>query len=174
MVLRGVTLLSCGLLLAGLAGCSSTRAYFSPESDLPSVFTSEVQAAQSTVHVAIYTFTLGTLRDALFDAAAMRGVQVQVCADAGQTFTLSDQLDALRILRDDAGAEVATVDGFGGGIMHHKFAVIDSHTVLTGSFNYTRSASEINDENLVVIADPALAAHYEGAFGDLWSRCEPL
>jgi len=38
--------------------------------------------------------------------------------------------------------------------------VIDGHTVITGSFEFTDSAEERNAENLVVIRDPALAKRY--------------
>jgi len=155
------------------AGCTSSQAYFSGEHDIASVITGEIQAAEDDIHVAIYTFTNTDIRDALYDAVAVRGVELSVCADAGQSYTLADQGEALRMLAD-AGADVRTADGFGGGIMHHKLAIIDEHTVLTGSFNYTRSANEINDENLVVLSSPELAARYEQAFQELWSRCEEL
>ena len=155
-------------------GCTSSQAYFSNEHDIASVISGEIQAAQSTIHVAIYTFTNTEIRDALYDAAAVRGVELSICADAGQSYTLSDQREALRTLSTDAGADVRVANGFLGGIMHHKFAIIDEHTVLTGSYNYTRSANEINDENLVVLSSPELAARYELAFQDLWSRCEEL
>ncbi len=164
------------LLTAGLitTGCTSSQAYFSAENDISSVVTGEIRAAQSSIHVAIYTFTNTDIRDALFDAAAVRGVDVSICADAGQTYTLSDQHEALRWLADDAGVDVRVANGFSGGIMHHKLAIIDDHTVLTGSFNYTRSANEINDENLVVLSSPELAARYEQAFQELWGRSEEL
>ncbi len=163
------------LVLAVLSGgCTTSQAYFSAEHDIASVISAEIQAAQDTVHVAIFTFTNTDIRDALYDASAVRGVEVSVCADAGQTYTLSDQREALRLLGDDAGVQVRVADGFGGGIMHHKLAIIDEHTVLTGSYNYTRSANEINDENLVVLSSPELAARYELAFQELWSRCEEL
>ncbi len=164
------------LVFAGmlLAGCTSSQAYFSAEHDIASVINGEFQASESTIHLAIYTFTNADIRDAIFDAAAVRGVRVSICADAGQTYTLSDQREALRMLAEDAGVDVRVADGFGGGIMHHKLAIIDDRTVLTGSFNYTRSANEINDENLVVLSSPELAARYEQAFQELWSRCEEL
>ncbi len=44
--------------------------------------------------------------------------------------------------------------------MHHKVIVIDAVTVVTGSYNLSRSAEEFNDENLVVIQAPDLAALY--------------
>jgi phosphatidylserine/phosphatidylglycerophosphate/cardiolipin synthase-like enzyme len=39
--------------------------------------------------------------------------------------------------------------------------VIDGETVITGSFNFTKSSEERNAENLLVLRDGALAERYE-------------
>jgi hypothetical protein len=47
-------------------------------------------------------------------------------------------------------------------IAHNKVMVMDSATILTGSFNFTKAAEEKNAENLLVITDaPALVRAYE-------------
>jgi phosphatidylserine/phosphatidylglycerophosphate/cardiolipin synthase-like enzyme len=47
-------------------------------------------------------------------------------------------------------------------IAHNKVMVIDSATILTGSFNFTKAAEEKNAENLLVIKDaPELVKVYE-------------
>jgi phosphatidylserine/phosphatidylglycerophosphate/cardiolipin synthase-like enzyme len=38
--------------------------------------------------------------------------------------------------------------------LHHKLMVVDRHTVVAGSFNYTAPANEYNDENLFVLGSP--------------------
>jgi phosphatidylserine/phosphatidylglycerophosphate/cardiolipin synthase-like enzyme len=38
--------------------------------------------------------------------------------------------------------------------VHHKMMVIDDHTVVAGSMNYTQPANEFNDENIFVIGSP--------------------
>ena len=45
-------------------------------------------------------------------------------------------------------------------IAHNKVMVIDSGVVITGSFNFTKSAEERNAENLLVIRSPELAKIY--------------
>ena len=45
-------------------------------------------------------------------------------------------------------------------IAHNKVIVVDGHTVLTGSFNFTKAAEENNAENLLVIHDSSLATSY--------------
>lgn len=152
------------------AGCTASRAYFSGADDISDVVVTEVDAAASTVKLAIYTFTDENIQNALIDAAG-RGVAVQVVADVGQSTTLSEQVGVLTNLRE-GGVEVRTGEGYNGGILHHKFLVVDAATVLTGSFNYTRSANEANDENLVVLSDANLAGAYEDAFEDVWARAQ--
>jgi phosphatidylserine/phosphatidylglycerophosphate/cardiolipin synthase-like enzyme len=45
-------------------------------------------------------------------------------------------------------------------IAHNKIVVIDGETIITGSFNFTKSAEENNAEDLLVIHDKALAERY--------------
>jgi cardiolipin hydrolase len=54
--------------------------------------------------------------------------------------------------------------------MHHKFALFDGKRLLTGSFNWTRSASEQNEENMIVTPDPVLVAAFQGRFEALWNK----
>ncbi|RWU08169.1 phospholipase D-like domain-containing protein [Pedobacter chitinilyticus] len=41
----------------------------------------------------------------------------------------------------------------GYGILHHKFCIIDSKTVITGSYNWTYTAASDSFENFVIIRD---------------------
>ena len=43
---------------------------------------------------------------------------------------------------------------------HSSIMIVDRQTVITGSFNFTRSAQERNAEDLVVIRSPTVAAQY--------------
>ena len=47
-----------------------------------------------------------------------------------------------------------------GDKMHHKFAVIDSHVVITGSHNWSAAANTNNDEFVIVIESDTLATHF--------------
>lgn len=55
-------------------------------------------------------------------------------------------------------------------IMHNKFAIIDDKIVITGSYNWTASASERNDENLLIIHDEDIAKIYTDKFEDYWNN----
>jgi phosphatidylserine/phosphatidylglycerophosphate/cardiolipin synthase-like enzyme len=59
-----------------------------------------------------------------------------------------------------------------GDKLHHKLAIVDGHTVITGSFNWSPSAAHQNDEVLLVIHSPLLAAHFTREIDRLWKGAE--
>jgi phosphatidylserine/phosphatidylglycerophosphate/cardiolipin synthase-like enzyme len=48
--------------------------------------------------------------------------------------------------------------------MHHKVFIIDEKIVITGSYNFSSSAERTNDENVVILFDPQIAAQYLAEF----------
>lgn len=50
--------------------------------------------------------------------------------------------------------------------------MIDSKTVITGSFNWSPSAAHQNDETLLVIESPQLAKHFTREMNRLWRGAE--
>ena len=59
-----------------------------------------------------------------------------------------------------------------GDLLHHKYAVIDKNIVITGSHNWTEAANTKNDETVLVIENPKVAAHYVREFERLYSNTE--
>ncbi len=59
-----------------------------------------------------------------------------------------------------------------GDKLHHKFAVIDNKTVITGSFNWSPYAAHTNDETLLVIESPQLAAQFNREMDRMWRGAE--
>ncbi|MBR4265610.1 MAG: phosphatidylserine synthase [Bacteroidales bacterium] len=56
-----------------------------------------------------------------------------------------------------------------GGIMHHKFCIIDNQIVITGSYNWTNNAENKNNENIqIIVDDNKLASTYSVEFNRLW------
>lgn len=55
-----------------------------------------------------------------------------------------------------------------GDKLHHKFAVIDEATVIVGSHNWSKAANVENDETLLVIRNPTVAAHFNREFERLY------
>ncbi len=55
-----------------------------------------------------------------------------------------------------------------GDKLHHKFGLIDDKIVITGSHNWSRAANHQNDEALVIIDNPTVAAHFDREFQYLY------
>jgi phosphatidylserine/phosphatidylglycerophosphate/cardiolipin synthase-like enzyme len=55
-------------------------------------------------------------------------------------------------------------------LTHHKFMVVDGKIVVTGSYNWSYSAEEKNDENLIVVSSPDIARLYEAEFNRVWGQ----
>lgn len=116
----------------------------------------EVQNADKYVYFAIYTFTRLDIKDALL-GAKHRGLEVKGLTDAGQVKKIELQTKIISELRE-AGIPVAEQDHL--GIMHLKTLVTDKSYV-SGSYNWTASATNVNDEILEIGYDPELRQKYE-------------
>jgi len=126
---------------------------FTPGGDCTARIIETVGAARQEVLVQAYSFTSPPIARALEDARR-RGVRVRIIVDDSQMTERYSQADEVA----HAGLEVWVDDP--SGIAHSKVMVIDRATVITGSFNFSRSAQERNAENLLVLRDPTLAAQY--------------
>jgi phosphatidylserine/phosphatidylglycerophosphate/cardiolipin synthase-like enzyme len=67
-----------------------------------------------------------------------------------------------------AGLDVR-LDG-NDGQMHHKVFIVDGRIVITGSYNFSRSAEERNDENVVIIYDERVARFFLEEFERVYAR----
>lgn len=59
-------------------------------------------------------------------------------------------------------------------VMHHKVFVIDESIVVMGSFNFSQSAANDNDENLLIIHNPDLARAYLEEFDRRWAEAQAI
>ncbi|BAZ38449.1 hypothetical protein NIES4101_43860 [Calothrix sp. NIES-4101] len=59
-----------------------------------------------------------------------------------------------------------------GDLLHHKFGIIDHKIVITGSHNWSEAANYGNDETVVVIENPVIAAHYNREFERLYKNSQ--
>lgn len=141
---------------------------FSPGGTALKDVVAAVDSAQQTVVVAAYEFTSVEVAHALA-AAASRGVKVWVVMDEKAAHSRYSQAAYLA----EHGVGVRTDGKY--AIFHHKFLVVDRHTVETGSFNYTSSADKRNAENALVLRGvPDLAEAYLKEWVRLWDEADPL
>ena len=141
------------LLLAVSVHAADIQVFFSPKGGCTEAVVENLNRATNTVLVQAYSFTSAPIAKALVDAQK-RGVKVQVILDKSQRKERYTEADFL------LHADVPTYIDAKHAIAHNKIMVIDSHTILTGSFNFTKAAEENNAENLLVIEDATLAKKY--------------
>ncbi len=123
----------------------------------------ELDGAEREVWVAAFVLTHPRILAAL-NAAARRGVAVRVLLERRNLpDSREEDLDPRVELRQDANPAA----------LHFKTIVIDERTVVTGSFNFTRSAAVRNDENLLVLTHPQLARRYKEKVWERWRRARP-
>ncbi|HUS66537.1 MAG TPA: phospholipase D-like domain-containing protein [Kofleriaceae bacterium] len=135
--------------------------------------------AQTSVDIAIYSFSDADISDALEDAVD-RGVKVRFIFE-----TANEDEDLPETDRDTSSSgrlESRGVDvRFVNKIMHHKFALIDgprddaaragTATLVTGSGNWNNSGATSFDENTFFIEGHAeLNASFQREFDLMWSH----
>lgn len=153
-------------LVAAAPAQAQPEALFAPWDDLEARALAELAQAQATVDVAHYNIRNERFMTAL-NALRARGVRVRIVVDAKNAEKPWNVLDDAFVA---AGFEFKRYRNTSSAyaIMHHKFCVIDGQTVLTGSYNWNGTAQLVNDENMVVLDDAALAAAYANEFAELW------
>jgi len=117
--------------------------------------------------ICVFTITDDVLAQHILDAHA-RGVAIRIATDDEKAADRGSDIFRLAA----AGITVRTDES--EHHMHHKFAVFDGATVLTGSYNWTRSAALHNRENVVVSDDPKLVGPFQRNFETLWNSLVPL
>ena len=137
--------------------------YFSPEDEVAARIIAEIKEAQSRIRFMAFTFTSDEIADAMLERA-QAGVVVQGVMEkrnAGREYSEYERLQA------------AVYDVLPDGnpyIMHHKVIIIDDTTVILGSYNFTANAENSNDENLLIIHDPKVAALFVEEFGRVYEQ----
>lgn len=133
---------------------------------IQSAILEELKQARFSIKVAVAWFT----SDPLFEALCRRaeeGLDVQLILS--NSINDYDKGDYYARRLNASGGELfrhGASDFKDGGVMHHKFAVIDEKTVITGSFNWTNQGSR-NAENIVIINELKQAQVYLQQFQKL-------
>ncbi len=147
-------------------GHSRIETYFAAEGDVAGHVAEALASAQQSIHFMAFSYTHDDINNVVMGKMA-QGVKVQGVFDntqAGSKYSKYHDLKA-------AGADVKR-DG-NPRVMHHKVFIIDEKTVITGSFNFSASADKSNDENLLIIEDPALAQQYMQEFQKVYGEAKP-
>ncbi|MBZ5497425.1 MAG: hypothetical protein LAP85_13570 [Acidobacteriia bacterium] len=148
----------------GFAG-AGVAVMFSPNGGVRNRLIAEIDKAESTIDIAIYSFTADQIRDALTNARD-RGVQIRIIADMSQANGPGSEISRLEQL----GFQVKRSSGLLSGIMHNKYMIIDSALLFTGSYNWSASAEDNNFENALFIQGSTAIRDYIADFQQIWTR----
>jgi phosphatidylserine/phosphatidylglycerophosphate/cardiolipin synthase-like enzyme len=140
-----------------------TLVFFSPGDDCRHAIVAALRNARSSADLCVFTISDDYLSEQIL-AAHKRRVAVRIITDDDKA--LDSGSDIGRLHR--AGIPVKIDDD--PDHMHHKFAVFDGKLLLTGSYNWTRSAAERNAENILQTDAPAAVSAFAEQFAALWQR----
>ena len=132
--------------------------YFSPDDGTADRIVALIDGADESVYFMAFLFTSDEIADAILGRAAA-GISVAGVFEESQYFSnTGTEFDRLV----EAGLDVY-LDGNPRN-MHHKVIIIDESIVILGSYNFSRSAEERNDENTLIIHSTDLAAQFMAEF----------
>ncbi|MFC1498575.1 phospholipase D-like domain-containing protein [Verrucomicrobiota bacterium] len=127
-----------------------------------------IDEAQKEIQVAIYSITRHSIRDALVNATE-RGVKVDVKYDE-KSAEWKGMSAAIAHMKKRGVKCIPVKMNKEYAKMHHKFTVIDEKRVLTGSYNYSTSASMVSYENLVLIESAKIAEKFAEEFEQIKNK----
>jgi phosphatidylserine/phosphatidylglycerophosphate/cardiolipin synthase-like enzyme/DNA/RNA endonuclease YhcR with UshA esterase domain len=152
-----------------LSGNRLAEVYFSPSDATSSAIIRAINSANTDLEMGIMIFTYFDLGTAV-NNAKRRGVDTRGVLH-WDTATASTQ--PLFLARN--GTQIRYWKS-GQNIFHHKYVIIDAKNtasdpaVVTGSHNWSNSAEVRNDENTIILHDPAVANIFLQEFEARWKE----
>ena len=142
---------------------AKTEVYFSLYDDPESIIIKNIDNAEESINIAMYSLTDSDIAWAIVRANE-RGVVVKIYLDNKEVdaehsksrFFIKEGIENIRLSSNRY-------------LMHNKFAIIDNKKIITGSYNWTASAGQRNDENLLVLDDKETVRRYLDYFNVLWN-----
>jgi phosphatidylserine/phosphatidylglycerophosphate/cardiolipin synthase-like enzyme len=141
--------------------------YFTPPAGAASGLIKQIDGAKKSIKVMAYGFTATNLAEALV-RAKRRGIDVGLIQDEKSSQNNRETLPILLA----AGIEVRS-DGK-HAIQHNKVMLIDDDIVITGSYNFTKSAESRNAENIMIVRSSYAAKRYADNWKSHWEHSEKV
>ena len=136
--------------------------FFCPEDDCEEAIYSELRKAKHSIYFMQYVFTSSKLATIIALKHA-EGIDVKGIFERSRISPYS----AFHFL---SYQNISVFYDPFKEYIHHKVFIIDNETVITGSFNPTKSANTKNDENLLIIKDKDIANLYLKEFNYILSK----
>jgi phosphatidylserine/phosphatidylglycerophosphate/cardiolipin synthase-like enzyme len=137
--------------------------HYAPVENLEHVDVALLQSARSKIDLTAFSLTDWPVINALVDAHR-RGVVVRVVLDPSERHALD------RLTEISAGIRMKPP----GPYMHLKSYSIDGVLLRSGSANLTASGLKQQDNDIIVIHEPAAARAFDARFEQIWSAAKPV
>ncbi len=142
---------------------STSNAFFSPGETCRDVIISQIKGAVNQLEICVFTISDDVISDAIL-LAHKKGLTIRIITDNDKSL--------------DEGSDIETLSKAGIAIkmdrttnhMHHKFMVADNKSLITGSYNWTRSAARFNHENILLTRESGVINSFAREFDQLWSN----
>lgn len=148
---------------------NSCTVLFSPIDNIRPKLREIIKNEKQSIHIAMFSFTDQFIAKELI-AAKKRGIEVQLVTDSA---CLRNGHNKLRLLAAN-GIEVFVYKAMAKNktqarVMHHKFALFKNNKnkqslLWSGSLNFTKSACEYNEENVLILTDSRIFNKYDETF----------
>ncbi len=137
---------------------SQVQIMFSPDHNPELRIVNEILKAKESAYMLMFTFSKSTtIDDAISTKLEGGNFEVVGVLDGGQAAHKWSPVK--KLISEGANFRRDTLPN--NGKLHHKYIVLDDHTVIGGSFNYTGPANRYNDENLFLVRDANVAAYFK-------------
>jgi mitochondrial cardiolipin hydrolase len=138
-------------------------AFFSPGESCREVILQQINLAINRIDICVFTISDDRITEAI-TGAHQKGVTVRIITDNDKSLDLGSDIQQM-----SRGGIAIKMDGTPNH-MHHKFMVVDSRSLLTGSYNWTRSAARFNHENVLVTRESGAVRAFQDEFERLWKE----
>jgi len=144
---------------------STTDAYFSPGDECRNVIIHQIKSAVNQLQICVFTISDDLITDAII-TSHQRGTAIKIITDNDKS--LDEGSDIEHIAKQGIAVKMDRTANH----MHHKFMVVDGKALITGSYNWTRSAARFNHENIVLTQDGGVVKLFLKEFDQLWHVME--
>jgi phosphatidylserine/phosphatidylglycerophosphate/cardiolipin synthase-like enzyme len=139
--------------------------YFAPEDKVADKVVARLKTATKSIDFMAFSFTDDAMGEAII-TRAKAGVLVRGVFENTGSETQFSEYGKMKNAKLDVWQDGNPY------LMHHKVFIIDGKTVIFGSFNFSASANEDNDENLLIVDDPTLAGQFTAEFGRVYEQAK--
>ncbi len=136
--------------------------YFCPQDYCQKQVLEELEKANSSIYFLMYSFTDETIANLLIEKNNS-GLDVKGVIESYQ-----DTVHWVYPIINESEIEVVLDNE--KTLQHNKIFIIDNTTVITGSFNPTKSANTRNDENIIILRQQNIVDEYVKEFERIYSE----